>query len=324
MCYNQLSLKRLKYMSMKPFSKLFVVVDALIITLFVSTVVYAAATGALFPSSDGNYRQWYGNTLTLGNNHYFRVDETVCNTTDYNYTTTVGAVDSYRVNLSSIPDGSTVTGITVTPCAAAYNQPLGDYYSLMRVFVDWYGLPQRTSPPFTYLFNTTIPVVRTPHVVSGISVVKESDSVLEVGAIFDDVGGVLMTTRTDFMIASTAGIRLSQMNVNITYTLPGPLATNAPTNLRAMYPHLGINSALLRWADRSNDEFGFVIERSINGTNFTVLANVAANTTQYADNTLDPFLPSGRYYYRVRGYRMFPTINSAFTNTASVFLGGIQ
>ena len=54
----------------------------------------------------------------------------------------------------------------------------------------------------------------------------------------------------------------------------------------------------LSWLDNSNDETGFIVERSTNGINFTTISNLPANTTSYIDNGIDP----GTYYYRVTAY----------------------
>ena len=79
----------------------------------VATVI-AASTSSLLPTGEGTYLQW---TPKSGSTHYTMVDESSCNgTTDYVSTTVTGSRDSYQVSLSSIPDGSTITNIAVTPC----------------------------------------------------------------------------------------------------------------------------------------------------------------------------------------------------------------
>ncbi|MDB5327629.1 MAG: C-terminal target protein, partial [Phycisphaerales bacterium] len=92
-------------------------------------------------------------------------------------------------------------------------------------------------------------------------------------------------------------------------TTPAPTVPAAPTTLTAT---AGVSSITLVWADNSNNESGFVIERSADGgATFTPLATVAAYTTQYTDNDL----PSAtRYVYRVRATDA--TGNSAYSNVA--------
>ncbi|NJM16033.1 MAG: T9SS type A sorting domain-containing protein, partial [Bacteroidales bacterium] len=60
----------------------------------------------------------------------------------------------------------------------------------------------------------------------------------------------------------------------------------------------GTSSIALSWADNSNNEDGFIVERSINGT-FTEVASVAANTTATIDNGLSA---ATTYTYRVLAF----------------------
>jgi len=53
----------------------------------------------------------------------------------------------------------------------------------------------------------------------------------------------------------------------------------------------------LTWADNSNDETGFKIERSRDQENWTVIANTAADVTRYRDTDLTS---NTQYYYRLR------------------------
>jgi alpha-tubulin suppressor-like RCC1 family protein len=56
----------------------------------------------------------------------------------------------------------------------------------------------------------------------------------------------------------------------------------------------------LSWADYSNNETGFIIERSIiTNTNYAPHATVGANVISYSDTTITP---SNTYYYRIRAY----------------------
>jgi hypothetical protein len=52
----------------------------------------------------------------------------------------------------------------------------------------------------------------------------------------------------------------------------------------------------LTWTDNSNNETGFQVERSTNGSTFAVIATTAANTTSYRDSNA---AKNQRYYYRV-------------------------
>lgn len=72
----------------------------------------------------------------------------------------------------------------------------------------------------------------------------------------------------------------------------------------------------LSWQDNSNNETGFKIERSSNGSSFSEIATVGANITSYSNTGL---LESTQYYYRVRAYKVQgnKTTHSAYSNTAN-------
>jgi len=67
----------------------------------------------------------------------------------------------------------------------------------------------------------------------------------------------------------------------------------APTDLTAMVRKKG--HVTLNWKDNADNETGFQVERSTNGTVFTVIATTAVNTTKYKDAKAK----AGQTYYRV-------------------------
>jgi fibronectin type 3 domain-containing protein len=68
----------------------------------------------------------------------------------------------------------------------------------------------------------------------------------------------------------------------------------APTNLAASVAKNG--QVTLTWTDNSNNETGFQVERSTDGSTFAVIATTAANATSYRDSNA---VNGQRYYYRV-------------------------
>jgi fibronectin type 3 domain-containing protein len=90
--------------------------------------------------------------------------------------------------------------------------------------------------------------------------------------------------------------------------LPQPLG--APTGLVALAT--GTSAIKLTWFDNATAETGFRLERSTDGTNFTLLTNVGANITTYTNTGL---AAGARYYYRVRA--LGTTTNSAWSNVAN-------
>ncbi|OXB06761.1 LamG-like jellyroll fold domain-containing protein [Flavobacterium pectinovorum] len=57
------------------------------------------------------------------------------------------------------------------------------------------------------------------------------------------------------------------------------------------------SSLTVNWIDGTTNEDHYVVERSINGTDFTVIATLGANITSYNDTGL---VPNTTYYYRVK------------------------
>jgi titin len=109
--------------------------------------------------------------------------------------------------------------------------------------------------------------------------------------------------------AFNSGGNSSYSNETHATTFPNP--PNAPGNLTAAAASSkGIN---LAWADQSNNETGFKIERKIgaNGT-FAEISVVGANVTSFADAGLSQLT---EYFYRVRAFNSGG--NSDYSNAAS-------
>lgn len=69
----------------------------------------------------------------------------------------------------------------------------------------------------------------------------------------------------------------------------------APTGLVAAA--LSTSQIKLNWTDNASNESGYSVERSIDNTSFTVVANLGANTVTYTDSGLSV---NTLYYYKVR------------------------
>ena len=61
-------------------------------------------------------------------------------------------------------------------------------------------------------------------------------------------------------------------------------ALNAPRNLQAT--PISSTQIRLNWRDKSGNEAGFDIERSLDGTHFSLIAKTPANATSYSDSGL--------------------------------------
>jgi subtilisin family serine protease len=95
----------------------------------------------------------------------------------------------------------------------------------------------------------------------------------------------------------------------------GPVPPAAPGALLAS---AASPSAIdLFWSDNSSDEDGFRLERSLDGTGFSLLATLAAGEVAYQDAGLDQGMT---YWYRVRAYNGGG--GSAWSNVASATTEG--
>jgi len=126
-------------------------------------------------------------------------------------------------------------------------------------------------------------------------------SLMELGSMIIDVS----SNRLDARMLSASGVSRDH------FTLLKRPAPAAPINLVATA--LGSDQIQLAWVDLSTNEIGFRVERSLDGTNFTYLTNVAANVTTANDSGLTP---QTAYSYRVRAVNAAG--ESEFSNIATV------
>lgn len=94
-------------------------------------------------------------------------------------------------------------------------------------------------------------------------------------------------------------------------TTPPPVVVRAPANLRAV--SVSTASVSIAWDDRSDNEEGFQVQRSLNGVSYSVIDTVGANSQGFTDHGV---LPAQRCWYRVRAFKS-PT-NSAWSNVLKV------
>ncbi len=182
--------------------QLYFLIGAVIIgTTGLLAVVYATVSAILLPNGDGTYMGWQTSTGTV---HYVNVDDQPCNgNTDYNYvvsSTPLGTKDSYTIDLSSVPNGSTITKIGLNPCASVFTNVSGTSSTLRAFFIFNGGAELQTN---VYIIgnSTTIPFQFTT-TTRNISVLKTATSTLQVGAEY---------------FKGDRGLKLSNMRVELTY-----------------------------------------------------------------------------------------------------------
>src|SRR5262245_27682917 len=87
----------------------------------------------------------------------------------------------------------------------------------------------------------------------------------------------------------------STVKMKVDYVRHYVLAPTAPSSLTATA--LSSSQIRLTWTDNSYNEFGFKVERSTDGVNFTQIDTVSADGQAYLNTALNS---NTRYYYRVR------------------------
>ncbi|MES2240643.1 MAG: LamG-like jellyroll fold domain-containing protein [Bacteroidota bacterium] len=94
------------------------------------------------------------------------------------------------------------------------------------------------------------------------------------------------------------------------FMLPPSTITFNATSVEVPTPS---SKVIVNWKDNSNNETNFVVERSNDGTTFTQIAQVPANTITYTDTNLNA---NTLYYYRVKATTA--TESSSYSETGSV------
>ena len=110
------------------------------------------------------------------------------------------------------------------------------------------------------------------------------------------------------------GVGYGQNNIDYIAYLRTIALFPAPTNLLAKVLSAAVVD--LTWIDNSTDEDSFQIERSTDGSNFTLLTTTAANTLSFQDNTVTAGV---KYFYRVRA--VDGMVFSVYSNVAEVTAG---
>ncbi|MBK0369305.1 LamG-like jellyroll fold domain-containing protein [Flavobacterium agrisoli] len=105
------------------------------------------------------------------------------------------------------------------------------------------------------------------------------------------INGLTSQTPTDFIIPPT----------DITFS--NSVSNETPPS----------SSFTVNWGDNATNETNYVLERSTNGTDFTIIATLNANMERYDETGLTP---NTQYYYRVKAINA--TESSVYTKTATI------
>lgn len=257
------------------------------------SAAFALTTVSLVPTGVGTYSAW---TPSTGTTHYTLVDESACNgTTDYVSTGTVGARDSYAVSLAGIPDGSTITGVSLTPCAS---RAVSTKAATVSVFYRLNGANSADSAAYSLSGTTPVDLAATNY--SGLSVVKGTSTTFETGVV---------------LVSGTSGARLSRLAAVVTYSAPVTIPAD-PSNATSSVMTAGTSTyAHISWTDNSSNELGFALEKGTDGINFAQFATTTANATSSNDFSV---ATGTTYYYRLRAFNSAGF--SGYSNTTSVVI----
>jgi tripartite motif-containing protein 71 len=132
--------------------------------------------------------------------------------------------------------------------------------------------------------------------------------------VFSDSGLIAETSYTYRVYAANAGGNSDYSNSASATTLP--LVTIPPASPSALVSTaVSSNQVDLDWADASNNEDGFKIERCSGSRckNFIEVASVGANVTYWSDTTV---VENTVYQYRIRAYNNIG--NSAYSNVTRI------
>ncbi|MDX1776711.1 MAG: fibronectin type III domain-containing protein, partial [Desulfobulbales bacterium] len=122
--------------------------------------------------------------------------------------------------------------------------------------------------------------------------------------------GLAENTLYTYRVAAFNSAGLAVSNTDSATTLVELTSPEAPTGLTASA--VSTSRIDLSWSDNSDNEQGFIIESSADGsTGWTAIATVATDATSYADSGLDA---DSTHFYRVYSYNSVG--NSTYSNIA--------
>lgn len=165
----------------------------------ISGSVSPTNTATLYPQNDGNYSSWNGGATD--------VDETgtpSCSSGDYVSTGTNNARSSFTLNISSIPDGSTINNVAITASDRGDSSSGGTY----RTFIRLNGNNTDAAASLTTT-STSGCTTRAAQTITPAATVKNSGTILEIGVIKINSGG-----------SSNNTVRVGAVNAVVNYTPP--------------------------------------------------------------------------------------------------------
>ncbi|MEM4248532.1 MAG: hypothetical protein QXH80_04635, partial [Candidatus Nanoarchaeia archaeon] len=170
-------------------------------------------------------------------------------------------------------------------CPASGSYSIDTYFSDLNVYFSLHSEANGVSAWLENIINT--PDDPLNYTVTGKRDFYDRRARATMGASYSLTGGQTYY----FRIAGSTyyGDHAGTIRLDITGTLTAP-----PTPLSLAAQRINPTTVKLNWQDLSNDESQYVIERSLNGTDWNALATLPANSTEYFDNPA----PQQTLYYR--------------------------
>ena len=130
---------------------------------------------------------------------------------------------------------------------------------------------------------------------------------------YEDVNGIYTGSEYYYRLRTITTESYSPWSDTLYVLTPGP---EAPSDLIA--ESTNDTTLVLTWTDNSDNETGFVVERSLNSeSGFSQITEVSSNTITYSDKELTF---NTEYYYRIRA--VLGNDSSNYTSTVHVLAGG--
>ncbi|MBX7221352.1 MAG: fibronectin type III domain-containing protein [Blastocatellia bacterium] len=190
--------------------------------------------------------------------------------------------------LLEVSDGQ-LTASTPILVDVITNQPptLGTYADLSVTSIRTATIPASAPPrDDETTFNLT---VEPPTIPGGIVTIDRASGNVTL-AVTDDA---LLLGQYSFTVQATDSCgQTTRTSFRLIVRLPGPTGLTAQRDQSSQVQ--------LRWADNSDNEAGFKIERRTEGGTFALLTVTAPNVTQFTDQSTEPGV---RYTYRVRAFK---------------------
>jgi hypothetical protein len=223
-------------------------------------------------------------TPTFNNAHSNQTNATFYQAGSYTFTVTVQ--DALGLSMtSSVTEivAQTLTSLSITPGNLTVAK--GATQQFTAVALDQFGTALATQPTFTWQVNSN-------------------------GGTLSNSGLYTAPNTTGtFQVKASAGGKSAQANVTVATAPAAPTSLTATASVKS-----GNVQVQLQWKNASNNQTGFVIQRSSdNGVTWTTVAQPAGNLTTYTDTTASG---TTTYLYRIYAYNAIGT--SGYSNVATV------